>query len=153
GVLAHDPAPAIYAYSQDYALPHARERKVRRGFLALGRVEDYAAGIVFRHEQTLAGPKADRLELLRRTCAQTGQLFMLYADPERKLHTMLEQVSRLPTPIEVRDEYDVLHQLWPIVEGEPIERFRLQMADQKLVIADGHHRYETALAYRDECRA
>ncbi|HJY86223.1 MAG TPA: DUF1015 domain-containing protein [Candidatus Acidoferrales bacterium] len=153
GVLAHDPAPAIYAYSQDYALPHARERKVRRGFLALGRVEDYAAGIVFRHEQTLAGPKADRLELLRRTCAQTGQLFMLYADPERKVDTMLEQVSRLPTPIEVRDEYDVLHQLWPIVEGEPIERFRLQMADQKLVIADGHHRYETALAYRDECRA
>jgi uncharacterized protein (DUF1015 family) len=153
GVLVHDPAPAIYAYSQDYALPHTRERQVRRGFIALGRVEDYAAGIVFRHEQTLAGPKADRLELLRHTRAQTGQLFMLYADPERKLDAILDQVSRLPTPVEVRDEYDVLHQLWPIVEGELLERFRLQMADQKLVIADGHHRYETALAYRDECRA
>ncbi len=153
GVLVRDPAPAIYAYSQDYALPHTRERKVRRGFIALGRVEDYAAGIVFRHEQTLAGPKADRLELLRHTRAQTGQLFMLYADPQRKLEAMLDQVSRVPTPVKVRDEYDVLHQLWPIVEAEPLERFRLQMADQKLVIADGHHRYETALAYRDECRA
>ena len=153
GVLARDPAPAIYVCFQDYQLPQTRKRKTRKGFIALGRVEDYARGVVFRHEHTLAGPKADRLELLRHTRAHTGQLFMLYEDPERRVDALLEQVSRVPPPVEVRDEYDVVHRLWPVVVPEAIERFQLEMAEKKLVIADGHHRYETALAYRDECRA
>jgi uncharacterized protein (DUF1015 family) len=153
GVLVRDPSLGIYVCFQDYQVPHTEERRVRKGFIALGRVEDYAAGVVFRHEQTLAAPKADRLELLRHTRAHTGQLFMLYADPDRRLDALLEQVSRVPAPVEVRDEYDVVHRLWPVVEPEAIERFRLEMAGKKLVIADGHHRYETALAYRDECRA
>jgi uncharacterized protein (DUF1015 family) len=153
GVLVRDPSPAVYVYFQDYAMPGTRGRKVRKGFIALGRLEDYEAGVVFRHEQTLAAPKADRLELLRHTRAHTGQLFMLYSDPERRVDALLEQVSRVPAPVEVRDEYDVLHQLWPVVDPEGVERFRVEMAEKKLVIADGHHRYETALAYRNECRA
>ncbi len=153
GVLVRDSAPAIYVYFQDYPVSQTRKRKVRKGFVALGRLEDYAASVVFRHEHTLAGPKADRLELLRHTRAHTGQLFMLYEDPERRLDALLEQVSRVPPPIEVRDEYAVVHRLWPVVVPEAIERFRLEMAERKLVIADGHHRYETALAYRNERRA
>jgi len=153
GVLVRDPAPAVYACFQEYATPHTRERKVRKGFIALGRIEDYEAGVVFRHEQTLASPKADRLELLRHTRTHTGQLFMLYADPELRVDALLDQVSRVPAPVQVRDEYDVLHQLWPVVDAEALERFRIEMNDKKLVIADGHHRYETALAYRNECRA
>lgn len=153
GVLVRDAAPSIYIYSQDYQVPHTRERKVRKGFIALGRVEDYAAGVVFRHEQTLAAPKADRLELLRRTRAHTGQLFMLYADPQRRIDALVEQASLAPAPAEVRDEYDVMHRLWPVADAQMIERIRSEMADKKLVIADGHHRYETALAYRNECRA
>ncbi len=153
GVLVRDPVPSLYVYFQDYRAPGTRARRVRKGFIALGRVEDYAAGVVFRHEQTLSGPKADRLELLRHTQAHTGQLFMLYADPQRGVDALLEQVSRVPAPVEVRDEYDVAHRLWPVGDGEAIERFRTLMADKKLVIADGHHRYETALAYRNECRA
>ncbi len=153
GVLLRDPAPSIYACFQEYEVPHTRERKTRRGFIALGRIEDYAAGVVFRHEQTLAGPKADRLELLRHTRVHTGQLFMLYSDPARKLNALLDEVSRAPAPIEVRDEFDVVHRLWPVTAAGTLERFRMEMADKKLVIADGHHRYETALAYRNECRA
>src|SRR5713226_4277612 len=153
GVLVPDPASSVYVYFQDYQVPHTRERRVRRGFIALGRLEDYAAGIVFRHEQTLAGPKADRLELLRQTRAHTGQLFMLYADPDGQLDALLEQVSRVPAPVEVRDEYDVIHRLWPVFDAEILERFHIGLADKKLVIADGHHRYETALAYRNQCRA
>ncbi len=152
GILARDPAPSIYVYFQDYEVPGTRERRVRKGFIALGRIEDYAAGVVHRHEQTLAGPKADRLELLRHTHAHTGQLFMLYSDPDRKADTLLEQVSLVSAPVAVHDEYNVTHRVWPVADAEAIERFRLALADKPLVIADGHHRYETALAYRNECR-
>ncbi len=153
GVLVREPVSAVYAYFQDYQVPGTRERKLRKGFIALGRVEDYAAGVVFRHEQTLSGPKADRLELLRHTQAHTGQLFMLYADPERRVDALLEEVSHAPAPLEVRDEFDVVHRLGPVTDPAAIERLRAGMADKKLVIADGHHRYETALAYRNERRA
>ncbi len=152
GILVRDPAPAIYAYFQEYVAPDTGVLRHRRGFIALGRVEDYEAGVVHRHEQTLAAPKADRLELLRQTRAQTGQLFMLFSDPHHRVDRLLESVSRVPAPVEVRDEYGVVHRLWPIVEEETIQRFVNEMVDKKLVIADGHHRYETALAYRNERR-
>ncbi len=153
GILVRDPSPAIYVYSQEYTVPGASERQTRKGFIALGRVEDYSAGVVFRHEQTLAGPKADRLALLRHTRTHTGQLFMLYTDTARRLDTLLDEASPLPAPVEVRDEYEVIHRLWPVFGPERIARVVHEMADKKLVIADGHHRYETARAYRDECRA
>ncbi|MCL6594759.1 MAG: DUF1015 domain-containing protein [Firmicutes bacterium] len=152
GILVRDPAPALYAYFQEYVVPGTDVLRHRRGFIALGRVEDYEAGVVHRHEQTLAAPKADRLELLRTTRVQTGQLFLLFSDPHRRVDQLLESVSRVPAPVEVRDEYGVVHRLWPIVDEETIQRFVNEMADKKLVIADGHHRYETALAYRNERR-
>jgi uncharacterized protein (DUF1015 family) len=152
GVMARDPNPGIYAYFQEYAVPGTTERQTRKGFIALGRVEDYAAGVVFRHEQTLAGPKVDRLELLRRTLTHTGQLFMLYTDPQRRIDTMLDEVASRARPDEARDEYGVVHRIWPVFDQRTIAGVVQAMAPQKLVIADGHHRYETALAYRDECR-
>ena len=153
GILLRDSAPGIYVYSQEYSVPGATERRTRQGFIALGRVEDYAAGVVFRHEQTLAGPKVDRLELLRHTRTHTGQLFMLYDDPQRRVDTLLLAAARSVTPVEARDEYGVLHRLWPVFDPLVISGVVREMASQKLVIADGHHRYETSLAYRDECRA
>jgi len=152
-VLVRDPAPCLYAYFQDFLVPGTREAKSRKSFIALGRIEDYSAGIVFRHEQTHAGPKADRLELLRHTRAHTGQLFMLYSDPARRVDALLEAATRASAAAEVRDEYGAMHRLWPIADPALIQNVRIAMAPQKLVIADGHHRYETALAYRDECRA
>ncbi len=153
GVLVQDDAPAIYSYFQDYSLPGTNHRLERRGFIALGRLADYEEGVIFRHEHTLTAPKADRLELLRHTRAQTGQLFMLYNDPARRVDGMLEETSKQPPVAEVRDEYDVRHRLWAIADPAKIQRIAKAIADKKLIIADGHHRYETALTYRNERRA
>ena len=153
GILLRDSAPGIYVYSQEYSVPGSAQRRTREGFIALGRVEDYSAGVVFRHERTLAGPKVDRLELLRHTHTNTGQLFMLYDDPERRVDELLAAATRSVTPVEARDEYGVVHRLWPVFDSAVISGVAREMAARKLVIADGHHRYETALAYRDECRA
>jgi uncharacterized protein (DUF1015 family) len=108
---------------------------------------------VFPHERTLSAPKADRIELLRSTRAQTGQLFMLYDDASRKIEHWLEDIAKKNAPIEMRDEFEVTHKLWPVADADMIRRIEAAMAPQKLVIADGHHRYETALNYRNEQRA
>ena len=153
GVVAQDAAPSLYAYFQEYTVPGTGERRVRKGFIAAGRIEDYAAGVIFRHEQTLSGPKADRMELLRHTQTHTGQLFMLYNDSAGRVDAMLDAAARAKPDVEIRDEYDVVHRLWPVTDAKTIESIQRELAGKKLVIADGHHRYETALAYRDECRA
>jgi uncharacterized protein (DUF1015 family) len=153
GILLQDARPGIYLYSQEYPVPGGSERRTRSGFIALGRVEDYSAGVVFRHERTLTGPKADRMELLRHTRTHTGQLFMLYTDPERRVDALLAAAASGAAAVEARDEYDVIHRLWPVFDAGIIEGVRQAMAGQKLVIADGHHRYETAVAYRDQRRA
>ena len=152
-VIVQDASTSLYAYFQEYTVPGTAERRLRKGFIAVGKIEDYSAGVVFRHEQTLSGPKADRLELLRHTQTHTGQLFMLYSDPAARIDALLDVAARSMPEVEVRDEYDVVHKLWPITDAQTLETIRREMADKKLVIADGHHRYETALAYRDECRA
>jgi uncharacterized protein (DUF1015 family) len=153
GILAQDQAPAIYVYSQDYLVPGTHTRKVRIGFIALGRLEDYDAKTVFPHERTLSAPKADRIELLRHTHVQTGQLFVLYDDAPRQIDSYLEEIARTPTPLELHDEFDVTHRLWPVTDGAFIRRIQAAMADRKIIIADGHHRYETALNFRNENRA
>jgi uncharacterized protein (DUF1015 family) len=152
-ILAQDAKPSIYIYSQEFLVPGTQMRRVRMGFIALGRVEDYDAHVVFRHERTLSAPKADRIELLRRTRVQTGQLFLLYDDPSRAIDNLLEETSRKNTPFELTDEYGVIHRLWPVDDPAFVRRIQAAMKDKKLVIADGHHRYETALNYRNEGRA
>lgn len=151
-ILVEDAAPGIYIYSQEYVLPGTSTRRTRTGFIALGRLEDYENKIVFRHERTLSAPKTDRLELLSHMRAQTGQLFMLYNDPSKRIEMLLDQMTRVSTPIEMVDEYSVTHRLWPVFDRDFIAHVQEHMADQKLVIADGHHRYETALNYRNESR-
>ncbi len=152
-ILAQDAAPSIYIYSQEFLVPGTQTRRVRIGFIALGRVEDYDAHVVFRHERTLSAPKADRIELLRQTRVQTGQLFLLYDDPSRIVDSLLEDTARKSTPLELTDEYGVIHRLWPVDDPAFVRRIQSAMKDKKLVIADGHHRYETALNYRNEGRA
>jgi uncharacterized protein (DUF1015 family) len=102
---------------------------------------------------TLSGPKADRIELLRHTRAQTGQLFMLYDDPARKIEALLDAAAAKISPLELTDEFDVTHRLWAVADAGFIARVQKEMSEKKLIIADGHHRYETALNYRNECRA
>lgn len=152
-VILQDAAPAFYSYSQEYTAPGTSIRRTRRGFIGLGRLEDYSAGVIFRHEHTLSGPKADRLEILRHTRTHTGQLFMLYSDPHRQVDTVLEKVRTAQPPVtELTDEYGVIHRLWLVTDPHDILSIQNAMADQKLVIADGHHRYETSLNFRNENR-
>ncbi len=146
-ILARDAEPGVFPYFQEFTEPDSGERLVRKGFIALGGVEDYSAGIVHRHEHTLAGPKKDRLELLRHTHAHFGQIFMLYPDPAGEIDAMLDAAAQAPPLAEVTDEYGAIHRLWKIAGGEAIAA---RMCDKKLLIADGHHRYETALAFRNE---
>ena len=149
GILKPDAQPSIYACSQVFAAPSG-EKFERRGFIALGRVEDYSAKVVYRHEQTLAKPKADRLDLLRATRVHYEQLFLLYEDPG-EIDSLLA-VPGTPT-IEVTDEYEVVHRVWQVADAKLITAVQEKMRDKRLVIADGHHRYETALNFRNECRA
>jgi uncharacterized protein (DUF1015 family) len=151
-VVVQDPAPAFYAYTQEYTVLGAEERRTRRGFIGAGKLEEYSAGVVFRHEHTLSGPKADRLELLRHTKTHTGQLFMLYSDAQRRIDAILADAESAAPDTEMRDEYGVVHRLWVIADPQRVAAIQKAMEDQKLVIADGHHRYETALNYRNECR-
>jgi uncharacterized protein (DUF1015 family) len=151
-ILLQDAAPTIYVYAQDFFVPGTRTRRVRIGFIALLRIEDYENHVVFRHERTLSAPKADRIELLRQTRVQTGQLFLLYDDAAKRIDTWLEQIARTRSPLELQDEFGVTHRLWPVSDPAFAEQIQKAMADKKLVIADGHHRYETALNYRNECR-
>ena len=149
GILQQDSLPSIYSYSQSFIAPSGASFE-RRGFIALGRVEDYSAKVVYRHEQTLSKPKADRLDLLRATRAHYEQLFLLYEDSG-------QIDSLLATPqapiIDVADEYGVAHRVWQISDPAVIAAVQDRMRDQRLVIADGHHRYETALNFRNESRA
>jgi uncharacterized protein (DUF1015 family) len=148
GILARDAEPAFYAYFQMFSLPGSSEQFVRKGFIGLGPVEDYSAGIVHRHEQTLSGPKKDRSELLNHTRAHFGQIFMLYPDSELTVDRILDEASQCEPLATVTDEYGTVHRVWRIADAAPVAAIRQAMVDKKLLIADGHHRYETALAFR-----
>lgn len=149
GVLTQEHTPCVYAYAQRFQVPGSSEVKERRGFIALGKVHDYADQVVFRHEHTLSKPKSDRLNLLKATHAHFGQIFMLYSDPASSVEKILYDGSGAPDA-EVTDEYGVQHRLWRVSDPAAIRLLAAAMADKKLIIADGHHRYETALNYSKE---
>src|SRR6266849_3048650 len=120
-IVVQDPALSFYAYSQEFTVPGTKDRLTRRGFIGAGKLEDYSTGVVFRHEHTLSGPKADRLELLRHTRTHLGQLFMLYSDAERRVVGILAEAESSAAPAtELRDEYGVIHRLWPIAEPDRV---------------------------------
>jgi uncharacterized protein (DUF1015 family) len=144
GVWVRDAEPGMFAYFQEFIVPDTGERLVRKGFLALGQVEEYSAGIVYRHEQTLSGPKKDRMELLRHTHTHFEPIFMLYNDPAGAIDALLDSAAQQPPIAEVTDEYGAIHRMWKLPEAARVQQL---MADRKLLIADGHHRYETAMAF------
>ena len=149
GVLVQEKDPCIFAYSQRFTVPGTDEIRERRGFIALGKLHDYADQVVFRHEQTLSRPKSDRLNLLKATRAHFGQIFMLYSDPASTAEKLLYDGAGA-ADAQVTDEYGVLHQVWRVSDPAVIRMLASTMADKKLIIADGHHRYETALNYAKE---
>jgi uncharacterized protein (DUF1015 family) len=150
GILARDAVPALYAMRQRFRAPDGSSL-ARDGFFAELRLEDYAAGVVRPHEQTLSGPKADRLKLLRATRANLSSVFLLYEDPEQALAQTLGAALEGAAAV-ASEAADSEYTLVPLTDPAAVGRIQDFLSQRPVVIADGHHRYETALAYRDERR-
>ena len=146
GILARDPEPAFYPYFQEFAHPETSEPFVRKAFICLLDLEEYENRVVHRHELTHSGPKLDRLRLTEATHAYFGQLFLLYDDPSHAVDELLDEAARAEPAMRAEEE-GVAHKVWRIADRDRVERIRASLAGKKLLIADGHHRYETALAY------
>ena len=149
GVLKEEAEPALYGYSQTYTVPGTDEVRERRGFIALGHLYDYADKVVFRHEQTFPKHKSDRLALFKATRAYCEQIYMLYSDPAFTAEHLIFDSGAVPE-LEITDEYGVLHRVWKLADPALIQRVLDAMADKQLIIADGHHRYETSTTYMHE---
>ena len=151
GALVREQQPSLYTLEQRFRGPDGVER-TRRGFIARLRLEDLAGGVVLPHERTNSGPKHDRMALLRSTRANMSQIFLLYPDEQNAVWRALGEAERPLPPVTVRDHDGVVHTLQPAAGPRAAEAAAL-LAGRPVTIADGHHRYETALAYRDEQRA
>lgn len=147
-VLIREPGPAVYPYFQEYTVEG--ETLVRKGLIALVCLDDEKAK-VRPHEKTLEGPKADRLKLMRATEANDGQIFMLYDDPDQKIYKLMEEGMIGASPImEVNDDFDAVHRLYKITSPGTIRDMAEAFEELELFIADGHHRFETAVNYMNE---
>jgi uncharacterized protein (DUF1015 family) len=155
-ILAEESEPAVYGYSQTYTVPGTTEIRERRGFIALGHLYDYADKVVYRHEQTFPKHKSDRMALFKATRAYCEQIYMLYSDPAFTAEKLIFKGSfpngfdDNPADLAITDEYDVVHKLWKLTDPSLINLLLTAMRDKKLIIADGHHRYETSVAYAKE---
>ncbi len=150
GVIVLDDEPAIWAIVQDYTGPDGR-RLTRNGFFARVRVEDYGPGAIRPHERTHPGPKADRLSLTRATQANLSPIFSLYSDPQLVAWSALEPTTRDEQCFgEVTDDDGTHNRLWRVTDPEVIATVTEATSQAELLIADGHHRYETARVYADE---
>jgi uncharacterized protein (DUF1015 family) len=155
-ILAEESEPALYGYSQTYTVPHTDEVRERRGFIALGHLYDYADKVVYRHEQTFPKHKSDRMSLFKATRAYCEQIYMLYSDPAFTAEKLIfgargpNGFDDNPADLAITDEYGVVHKVWKLTDPTLINLIVTAMADKKLIIADGHHRYETSVAYAKE---
>ncbi len=147
GILKRDPEPSFYAYHQEYTFEG--EQFVRKGVIALGRLEPEK---VHAHERTLKGPKEDRLKLMRATEANFGHIFMLYSDPARRADAAVgAAIDGVSPTIEAEDDFGNIHRVWRITDPAVISAVQDALSDKDLYIADGHHRYETAVNFMREC--
>jgi uncharacterized protein (DUF1015 family) len=149
GVLRVEDEPALYVHYQDFALVDGT-RVTRRGFIGLVELAEYSEGVVLPHEFTLRGPKIDRLELMKATECNLSNVFLLYEDPQQQVDTLLASAIELDKPaLSIDTEDGITHRLWVVKDEAIIGQVAELLRAQSLLIADGHHRYETALAYRD----
>lgn len=147
-ILTRDEIPSFYFYRQEFSVP-GRKGVTRDGFIGLVRLEDKDKGVVIPHEKTLDKPKEDRLQLMEACHANFSSIFSLYSDPEDVINQLLRGVINDSPLLEVTDEDNTLHQLWRISQMDVVKQISQWLGDKPLFIADGHHRYETALNYRN----
>jgi uncharacterized protein (DUF1015 family) len=150
GILAKDKEPAVFVSRQQFSLDG--EECERTGLIAALRLYDYTENMVFPHEGTYKAPKADRLNTLRTVQKDLEPVFVIYSDPERKTLTFMQQVAEGKPIIQVTDSLQVKHTVWRVADPEKIRQLQTELSGKTVVITDGHHRYESALAYRDEMR-
>ena len=153
GILMREEVPALYVLHQTFALPDGSTR-TRQGLIAAFELSRFEEGVVLPHERTLSGPKVDRLNLMRATAANFGHIFMLY--PGDRINQLLGAAIEGQPGLDLHElfEHDVTQRFWAVTDPEVIAAVVEEMAPRRnLIIADGHHRYETALNYRDEMRA
>jgi uncharacterized protein (DUF1015 family) len=150
GILIRDERPAIYLCRETYTV--GGKVHVRTGFIAAVRLEEFDSGAIRPHERTLSGPKVDRLNLLRATKVNFNPIFGLYSDPSLRIEHLLSEHAAQPVS-DIEDEQGNRHALLRITDEDIIEAVTQKMAEQNLIIADGHHRYETALTFRNEQEA
>ncbi|HEY7934137.1 MAG TPA: DUF1015 domain-containing protein, partial [Solirubrobacteraceae bacterium] len=149
GILQRDEVPAIWAHTQDYTGPDGASF-TRRGFFCRVRIEDYGPGRVRPHERTHPGPKEDRLRLTRATRTNMSPIFSLYSDPTNAAWAALEPFTEQPPWGEATDAQGTVHRIWRVHDPQAIASVQAAAAKAELLIADGHHRYETARAYAEE---
>lgn len=157
GVLRRDRQPALYVYEQDYAIPGTATRRVQRGFYGLLRLEPFGPGSgVLPHERTLSAPKEDRYKLMRATGANVSGVMVLSSDPSGASSRLLADATDSPAIADLTDDEGIRHRVWMVPEAGPTEALVVGLREAAgggpVTIADGHHRYETALRYRDERR-
>src|ERR1700722_1044469 len=152
GALVRDQRPALWAHTQDYTGPDG-QRRTRRGFFCRVRIEPYGAGRVRPHERTHPGPKEDRLRLTRATRANVSPIFSLFSDPQQAAWSALEPFTAAPPWGEVSDADGTVHRLWRVEDEQAIAAVQAATRDAELLIADGHHRYETMRTYAEEIDA
>ena len=151
GVVMQEPAAALYVYHQEFEVEG--ERHVRRGVMARVRLERVGTGNIHPHEETMSGPKQDRLLLTRACRANLSQVFGLYPDPQGEVQALLDKAVAGQPPVEATDHLGVRSWMWPLTDETVAAKAAGMMGPKPVFIADGHHRYETACNYRDEVAA
>ncbi len=146
GTLRLDPAPAFYFYEQEYRLGSSEPVR-RRGLFALVRLHEFSEGVVLPHEQTLPAPREDRYRLLEATRAHFDPIFGLYSDPERAVDRLFERLAQGPALVAAEDPDGVSHRLWLSEREQDLSAVASSLDGRWVLIADGHHRYESALRY------
>ena len=147
-ILIQDQEAGFYLYTQEYEVDG--EKFIRKGFVGLGELE--AGEGVKAHENTMEGPKADRLNLIRATEANFGHIFMLYSDQKNEINNLFAELMKKEALFEVHDEDQNLHKVWQLTDPQLLAEIKEKMESKNLYIADGHHRYQTALNYQQECK-
>ncbi len=151
GVLFTESDPAIYVYHQVFTDGGAQY--TRRGFMCRVRLERFGEGSIFPHEETHGAAKADRLKLWSACRANLSQIFGLYSDDRNAAQYLLDAGIAGVAPLEATDHLGVIHRIWPMTDVARITSVNAAMGEQPVFIADGHHRYETALTLRDQLAA
>ncbi|MFA5801360.1 MAG: DUF1015 domain-containing protein [Thermoleophilia bacterium] len=151
-ILTPEPKPSIYCLREEYVSENG-VTATRDGFIAMVRLTDFSEGRVLPHEETAPGPKKDRLKLMESTEANLSPIFCIYSDPDGTVSETLKPAYGETPVVQLVDEADTRHSLWVVSNDDACAAISQAFAERTLYIADGHHRYETALAYRDARRA